>query len=96
MNNQVVEATATKHLGLNMFEELGFINAFFQDGTFHPNWGQEYYAELANPVPRVMWPNKPMVGIEYAIARGQSYNDADDNQAGVGASIATGLIGQEC
>jgi hypothetical protein len=79
------------HEGLNMFEELCWINLFLQDGTFNPPWGQEYLAEIANPIPRTLWPGKPLIGIDYAIARGQSFNSG---QAGVGATISTGMIGQ--
>lgn len=79
------------HEGLNMFEELCWINTFIKDGTFRPPWGQEYLAEIANPIPRTLWPGKPMIGIDYAIARGQTFNNG---QAGVGATISTGMIGQ--
>jgi len=83
-----------KHLGLNMFEELGFINSLIADGSYRPNWGERYFAELVNPIPRALWSGKPLVGIDYAIARGQGFDNADDNEAGVGASISTGMIGQ--
>jgi hypothetical protein len=35
-----------------------------------------------------------MIGIDYAIARGQGWSEAKGSQAGVGATISTGLIGQ--
>ena len=35
-----------------------------------------------------------MIGIDYAIARGQKWEGADKNNAGVGATISTGFIGQ--
>ena len=91
---QQVEATETKHQGLNMLEELAWINSFIDKGTYAVNYGQRYFAELVNPIPRVIWPNKPMIGIDYAIARGQLYGDAGDAQGGVGATISTGMIGQ--
>lgn len=34
---------------------------------------KEYFAELMNPIPRVLWPGKPLIGIDYAIARGQGW-----------------------
>ena len=77
-----------------MLEELAWINSFIDKGTYAVNYGQRYFAELVNPIPRVIWPNKPMIGIDYAIARGQLYGDAGDAQAGVGATISTGMIGQ--
>ena len=91
---QQVEDSAAKHEGLNMFEELAWINSFIDKGTYVVNNGARYFAELVNPIPRVIWPNKPMIGIDYAIARGQLYADAGDAQGGVGATISTGMIGQ--
>ena len=80
------------HEGLNMYEELCWINTFMQVGTYRPNWGYEYYSELVNPIPRALWPGKPLIGIDYAIARGQGGGSA--SAAGVYATISTGMIGQ--
>jgi hypothetical protein len=82
-----------KHQGLNMFEELGFINLYFSNGSFRPSWGENYFAELVNPIPRSLWPGKPLIGLDFAVARGQAASVAD-NAAGAGATIATGMIGQ--
>lgn len=81
-----------KHEGLNMYEELCWINTFFEDGRYEPNWGQRYFAELVNPVPRGIWAGKPFVGIDYAIARGSALSGEQD--AGVTTTISTGMIGQ--
>ena len=89
-----VEQTTTKHQGLNMLEELAWVNSFIDKGTYIVNNGGRYFAELVNPIPRALWPGKPMIGIDYAIARGQLYGDAGDVQGGVGATISTGMIGQ--
>jgi hypothetical protein len=91
---QQVEDSGAKHEGLNMFEELAWVNSFIDKGTYVVNNGARYFAELVNPIPRVLWPNKPMIGIDYAIARGQLYGGASDDAAGVGATISTGMIGQ--
>jgi len=80
------------HEGLNMYEELCWINTFIQQGTYNPNWGSRYFAELVNPIPRALWPGKPLIGIDYAMARGQSGGEA--GEAGVYATISTGMIGQ--
>jgi hypothetical protein len=80
------------HEGLNMYEELCWMNTFMEQGTYKPNWGARYFAELVNPIPRAVWPGKPLIGIDYAIARGQGGGAA--NEAGVNASISTGMIGQ--
>ena len=85
----------THHDGLNMFEELCWINQFIQEGTFKVDWGENYFSEIVNPIPRVLWPNKPMIGIDYAAARGQGAMDFSSNDnAGVFATISTGVIGQ--
>ncbi len=86
------ESASTKHLGLNMGEELGWINKFMAQGSYEPNWGMRYFAEAVNPIPRVIWHDKPMIGIDYAIARGQGGGSA--GSAGVFATISTGMIGQ--
>ena len=83
-----------KHLGFNMFEELGYINYFIANGTYKVNWGERYFAELVNPIPRVLWPGKPMIGIDYAIARGMAYGNQDAASGGVACSVSTGMIGQ--
>lgn len=88
----VTDVADTKHLGLNMSEELSWINKYIADGSYEPNWGKRYFAEAVNPVPRVLWPEKPLIGIDYAIARGQS--GGSSAEAGVFATVSTGLIGQ--
>ena len=80
------------HEGLNMYEELCWINTFIQQGTYSPNWGSRYFAELVNPIPRALWHGKPLIGIDYAMARGQGGGEAE--AAGVYATISTGMIGQ--
>ncbi len=82
-----------EHHGLDMLKELCWINTFISEGTYRPNWGQRYFAELVNPIPRALWPGKPMVGIDYAIARG--FGGAESSH-GVHVTIATGMIGQGC
>jgi hypothetical protein len=84
----------SKHLGFNMLEELGYINYFIANGTYKVNWGERYFAEVVNPIPRVLWPGKPMIGIDYAIARGMAYGNQAANEGGVACSVSTGMIGQ--
>jgi hypothetical protein len=81
------------HEGLNMFEELCWVNTFFKQGTYTCNWGYRYYTELVNPIPRILWPDKPLVGLDYALARGQGGAE-DPDSGGVWATISTGVIGQ--
>ena len=78
------------HEGLNMIQELCFINEFHNTGIFQPDWGRSFLVQLANFIPRALWPNKPMIGIDYAVWRG--FSDTTKN-IGVAATIATGMIG---
>ncbi len=79
------------HEGLNMFEELGWVNRYIASGRYKVNWGKRYFAEAVNPIPRVLWKNKPLIGIDYAIARGQASTGGSNL---VTATISTGMIGQ--
>jgi hypothetical protein len=49
---------------------------------------------MVNPIPRVLWSGKPLIGIDYAIARGQGFTKGLKMDAGIGATISTGMIGQ--
>ena len=83
-----------RHDGFNILEELGYINYFIVNGTYKVNWGERYFAEIVNPIPRVLWPGKPLIGIDYAIARGMAYGNQAANEGGVACSVSTGMIGQ--
>ena len=80
----------SQHAGLNMFEELCWMNLFIEQGSYKPNWGRRYFAELVNPIPRAIWPGKPTIGLDYAIARGQRALSSDGAVTG---TISTGMIG---
>lgn len=81
----------TKHAGLNMASELVYCVQFISNGTLDVARGARYLAEAANAVPRFLWANKPLIGIDYAIARGFGGGMAD---IGVYATVSTGVIGQ--
>lgn len=84
------EQEDVKHLGLNMFEELCWINTFIENGTLEINNGYRYFSDFAVVIPRALWPNKPLIGFDYAIARG-----ADVLATGeVVTTFSTGMIGQ--
>jgi hypothetical protein len=91
---QDLEVKARKHGGFNMYQELCYINYYIEKGTYQVNWGSRYFAEIVNPIPRVLWPGKPMIGIDYAIARGMAYGTLSSKSGGIAASISTGMIGQ--
>jgi hypothetical protein len=76
--------------GLNMIQELCFANAYIGSGAASPAYGGRYLNELLNVVPRVIWPSKPLIGIDYAKWRGLESPQGD---LGVYATISTGMIG---
>jgi hypothetical protein len=77
--------------GLNMYEELCWVSTFIDNGRYHVNWGRRYFAELVNPIPRGLWHNKPLIGLDYAIARGHHITGPNGT---VDTTISTGFIGQ--
>lgn len=85
-------AEEARHEGLNMFEELCWMTLFVDVGAYQPNMGGRYFAEIVNPIPRSLWPGKPLIGLDYAEARGQG--GASEEKGGVHATISTGMIGQ--
>ncbi|HEX4706296.1 MAG TPA: hypothetical protein VH229_01055 [Candidatus Udaeobacter sp.] len=76
--------------GLNMIQELCFVNAYLDTGDTSPAYGARYLNELLNFIPRMIWPSKPLIGFDYAKARGFESNDPDMD---VNATISSGMIG---
>jgi len=85
------QASKEHHQGLNMFEELSWILMLKDNGIFKPPMGENYFANLVNPIPRSLWYSKPTVGLDYAIVRGLG---GADSGAGVFATLSQGVIGQ--
>jgi hypothetical protein len=81
-----------KHYGLDMLEELCWMDQFLGSGQYEPNFQEGYLAQVANVIPRAFWLDKPMIGVHYAMLRGQGGNN--NSETGVYASVASGLIGQ--
>lgn len=79
-----------RHTGLNMIEELCFVNSYLETGGASPAYGTRYLNELLNFVPRAIWPSKPLLGIDYAKWRGF---ESDDDGLGVNTTISSGMIG---
>ncbi len=76
--------------GLNMIQELCFVNTYLGTGGGSPAYGARYLNELLNFVPRVIWPSKPLLGIDYAKWRGF---ESDEGELGVNTTISSGMIG---
>jgi hypothetical protein len=92
------EKESKKHEGLSMYSELAKMNDLFDAGLYAPTLGKRYFAEVVNFVPRGLWKNKPLVGVDYALARGFGVEEGKVESkfagGGITASIATGMIGQ--
>lgn len=78
-------SSEAKHLGLNMAEELFYVNRFYEQGQLTLQYGFDYWAEALNIIPRLILPDKPLIGYEYNVLR---------NPGGIQATIAAGLIGR--
>jgi len=76
--------------GLNMIQELCFVNTYLETGAGSPAYGARYLNELLNFIPRMIWPSKPLLGIDYAKWRGF---ENDDDELGVNTTVAAGMIG---
>jgi hypothetical protein len=74
-----------------MLEELAWVDHFRVTGSYLPNNGQRYFAELVNPIPRALWKNKPLIGLDYAVARGQAVVGPSGETT---STVSTGMIGQ--
>jgi hypothetical protein len=85
---EVIHEEPTK--GLNMIEELCFVNTYLGTGGGSPAYGARYLNELLNFIPRVVWPSKPLLGIDYAVWRGFG---SDEGELGVNTTISAGMIG---
>jgi hypothetical protein len=79
--------------GLNMIQELCFVNTYLETGGGSPAYGARYLNELLNFVPRMIWPSKPLLGIDYAKWRGFESDDSEEGEHGVNTTVASGMIG---
>jgi hypothetical protein len=79
--------------GLNMIQELCFVNTYLETGAGSPAYGARYLNELLNFIPRMIWPSKPLLGIDYAKWRGFETADSEDSELGVNTTVAAGMIG---
>ncbi len=82
------KATDAEYVGFEMFRELLFLHEMVPDYTDY-KLGHTYLVQLANPIPRFLWPGKPTgdAGLEMAVMRDSVANGAD-------LTISPGLIGE--
>src|SRR6266487_5213456 len=76
--------------GLNMIQELCFVNTYLETGGTSLAYGARYVNELLNFIPRMIWPSKPLIGIDYAKWRGF---ESDSSELGVNTTVSSGMIG---
>lgn len=79
--------------GLNMIQELCFVNVYLGTGGSTPAYGARYLNEVLNFIPRVIWPSKPLIGIDYAKWRGFESQNDENGELGVNTTVSTGMIG---
>src|SRR5438046_8733790 len=72
--------------GLNMIQELCFVNIYLETGAGSPAYGARYLTELLNFIPRSIWPSQPLIGLDYAKWRGF---ERDDSELGVSTTISS-------
>jgi len=69
------------------------VNTYLETGAGSPAYGAKYLNELLNFIPRMIWPSKPMLGIDYAKWRGFETVDSAEGELGVNTTVAAGMIG---
>ena len=79
--------------GLNMIQELCFVDVYLGTGGTSPAWGTKYFNEILNFIPRAIWPSKPLLGIDYAKWRGFESQHDENGELGVNTTVSTGMIG---
>ena len=87
---ELMDEDMERQTGLNMIQELCFVNTYLETGGGSPAYGARYLNELLNFVPRMIWPSKPLIGIDYAKWRGF---ESDTSELGVNTTVSSGMIG---
>ena len=87
---ELMDEDSMTQSGLNMIQELCFVNTYLETGAGSPAYGARYLNELLNFIPRLIWPSKPLIGIDYAKWRGF---ESDDDELGVNTTVSSGMIG---
>jgi oligosaccharide repeat unit polymerase len=72
----VSAATTTDYVGFEMFRELLFVIRAHGEGL-PSEYGLTYFTQLVNPIPRAIWPGKPVADAGLILAR--AYGAVDRN-----------------
>jgi oligosaccharide repeat unit polymerase len=73
---EIQEAEQVDYVGYEMFRELLAIKRITKD-DLPLQWGMTYYTQLVNPIPRAIWPGKPVADAGLLLAR--AYGAVDKN-----------------
>ncbi len=63
-----LDAAKTEYVGTEMFRELLFV-IHAEDHGMEPQYGLTYFTQLVNPIPRAIWPGKPVADAGLILAR---------------------------
>src|SRR5580704_3493769 len=85
-----LDAVKTEYVGTEMFRELLFV-IHAEDHGMSPQYGMTYFTQLVNPIPRAIWPGKPVAdaGLILARAYGAVWKDGEPTM-----TIAPGFLGE--
>lgn len=83
-------ASEANYVGFEMFRELQFIQNMVPEKADY-KYGHTYLVQIVNPIPRAIWPNKPIgdAGLELAVAQGHVASSGEAYM-----TLSPGLIGE--
>jgi oligosaccharide repeat unit polymerase len=81
----------TEYVGFEMFRELLFVVRANQEGRLERQMGFTYVTQLVNPIPRAIWPDKPVADAGLILARAYGAVDADGEPT---MTISPGFLGE--
>lgn len=84
------KAADARYIGFEMFRELLFIRNVVPRLADH-QYGYTYYVQIVNPIPRFLWPNKPVGDAGLQLAKMQGGLSADEEAS---LTISPGLLGE--
>src|SRR5258707_1039650 len=82
----------TREQAANMIQELCFVNTYLETGGTSPAYGARYLNELLNFIPHVIWPSKPMIGIDYEIWGGFGSDHDENGELGENPPFSSGMF----
>ena len=84
------KAADARYIVFEMFRELLFILNVVPRLADH-QYGYTYYVQIVNPIPRFLWPNKPVGDAGLQLAKMQGGLSADEEAS---LTISPGLLGE--